>query len=341
MTTKNMIFLLELLLQAVTSRVSCVEYLEQAQVLYSGQKMQMLKDFYRELKRGVPISEALKIFDFEEKEYIVGLLAAAEKNGTLEHSLQALIEDLHCSRFHLQQLKNAVSYPLFLVLFFTGFISVYPFFLRNFMGLREVAKNARGVDGFYQFYFMIVDFRFQIASVGVIIFLACFFLMMTVKRTVFIHSLRPLNIWKQLPFFRDILYYEALRDIYSRCSLLFHYHIPALEAVKQMQLASGKHLLALEISDMADALQSGMPLAKAMEPFATFDASHIWLIQNTESNDQLVDVMKQIAQYYQNQFRLKVNQILVWLEPLLIILIGFIIILFVLFVAFQVTNTGY
>lgn len=340
MTSRSLSLLLELFRQSASSRVSCDQYLQRMVPTLEKNDRIMVEECIEGLSKGLPVSEVIMNLHLPGAGYIANVLKDAEQEGTVPKALKSLTDDMHASSFHLQQIKNALSYPLFVLVVFLLFAMGFPFLIQSLIsGSLNVNYSPYSYLEFLYGVQLVtnwlVHYRFLILFIGGTGLASIAFLLAQIRKTVFIQQLKPMGFWRRIPFFRRILYFEALRQFYAHCAMSVRYHIPLDRTLQTMAGNARANILYEEMVDMADSLKSGISLSEAMYPFSIFDPGHIFLIQNAPSNEQLEETLNELSEHYRKQFRFQVNQIIVWFEPLFILGIGlFFLILFVAFPVF-------
>lgn len=133
-------FHLEIMLRCGINLVQALEVLSRQIDSKSAQCAQLLT---RDLERGLRLSEALARLPESFSESYVGIIQAGEASGTLPLSLSMLATAMGKQMRHRQALKNALMYPVFLLLGCGAMILIMIYFI--FPMVLAVTKDS-GVD---------------------------------------------------------------------------------------------------------------------------------------------------------------------------------------------------
>ena len=285
----------------------------------------------RDIEIGLPIDRALRnqgqVFD----NAIIGLMKAGEYSGTLDEVMQRLAGRLEASYRAKKKFKGAMAYPLLLIIvtavliLFMG-IYVLPSFITLFDGLHiELPLPTRIIiylSQQWQNNFMII-----IIGVG---FLAALF--------NYLLSFPKIRLWfdywqLKLPLFGKLKCYVYWQQIFETIAILLQSGVVIDEAITITKTITNNQYLGQLMEKTAARVRSGHELTFELRHSDILAKKIISLLRAGERSGTLEQMLQKSAAFYETEAEALTVYIQALAEPVMILLIGSIIFMFVLSIA--------
>lgn len=274
-----------------------------------------------ELKQGISFAHTLSNHFSAIGAGELHLIKMGENTGTLAAVLVQIIKQRKQIELLTKKMRHALRYPLlllFISLLIVGtlFTVVIPQFapLYSELGdaLPRTTQHLLNISVFLQNHglFLVLILTSGITGISILF------------------SKTPL-LKKRLSY---ALYYCPLAHSLLRnflCSRLLHglsislsAHIPVLDALKYAQKAAGHEVFERALSKIIDRLQEGDPLYQCFLQTGCFSNEILHFIQIGEKSGQLAQMFIQAASLSYTQTENRLQQVSLWMEPAMMLLIG-------------------
>lgn len=290
----------------------------------------IINDLIEEISRGNFFSEALSRHEAVFGKIYIGMIKTAETSGSLEEILERLAilgeqeEDVKA------QIKSATMYPIivvgalgiaFLVLVtvvvpkFIGIFSQFQFTLplptRLLIGLHHFLSR---------FWWFVVGLMFVAASAF----------------KVLLRAPRGQVKWDEIKLKIPVIGNLILKIMLSRfarvMSILTRTGVPIIKVLELSQESMGNAFLSQSIQSISRNVIRGESLSRAMREAGIFPPLVLQMIAAGEGTGRLDELLGFVSGYYENQVKYALKNLITYIEPVLIFVLG----LSVLFIALAV-----
>lgn len=284
----------------------------------------ILQDIYRQVKSGVSLSEAFGTHpDVFPRVYTASILAG-EKSGTLEQVIRRYLGYMKILLAIRSKVISSMVYPFLLLClsfvvigvligyvipkfseFYSGFGNELPFVTRFLIA----AGNIFG----HNWYFIVPGLilavllaRLSISSSNV------------ARRTFDRLKLR-------LPFLGRLWTKFSISQLMRTLHTLLAGGIPLVNAIDIAAGAVGNRLVSDELGHVSTKVKEGEPLWRSLDQTKMMTHMAIEMIKVGEETGALEDMLKNIADFYDEEIDTNLSTILSIVEPLMLVIMGLVI----------------
>ncbi len=292
----------------------------------------MLVNIKERVAAGASFSKALEDYEKIFPEFYVNMVAAGEASGNLDDVLSRLSDFLEARANLRSKVRSSMVYPIFMIC--VGFVVLSFLFTFVIPKITKIFKDTESALPFITIVLITISNIFQnywwlllvIISVGVFGFRR-----LREKNRLFIDRLvlrLPGNILQSLYFGRFTRTFSSLLGG----------GLPVLRALEFAAKSIGNKILETKVIDASKRVAEGARLSASLEGFPPV---LLQLIATGERSGRLIEVLKNAADSYEEEFSRRVQKALSLLEPGVILFTGFIvgfIVLAVLLPIFQLNQ---
>jgi general secretion pathway protein F len=292
----------------------------------------MLVNIKERVAAGASFSKALEDYEKIFPEFYVNMVAAGEASGNLDDVLSRLSDFLEARANLRSKVRSSMVYPVFMICI--GFVVLSFLFTFVIPKITKIFKDTESALPFITIVLITISNIFQnywwlllvIISVGVFGFRR-----LREKNRLFIDRLvlrLPGNILQSLYFGRFTRTFSSLLGG----------GLPVLRALEFAAKSIGNKILETKVIDAGKRVAEGARLSASLEGFPPV---LLQLIATGERSGRLIEVLKNAADSYEEEFSRRVQKALSLLEPGVILFMGLIvgfIVLAVLLPIFQLNQ---
>ncbi|MCD6160226.1 MAG: type II secretion system F family protein [Kosmotoga sp.] len=301
------------------------------QTVFSNRFRKRIIEIVLAIEGGMTLSEALErsgVFD----SLFINLVKAGEAGGVLDETLQR-ISDFYESMVDLEnQVKSAMSYPLFMMAFAVGIVSVIVLFiLPNLISAFGGNFTPTGVMGLLVLanklltnHWLAVILVLVGAFVGLRIFM----------KTKYGRIVKDL-FGSLLPPVRKLREMSALERFSRTLAVLVASGVDLPTALQLSAEVSGSTKIIHGMVSAIDDIKAGETIKNAIEKQKIFPSIVVSMINTGEETGKLDEVMFKVSEFYHAQVSTALKKLVSLVEPLMIIFIGG----FIGFLAYTMYNT--
>jgi len=310
------------MVNAGVSLVRCLDVLEQQT---SSPKLKVVTQAVRlDVEGGATLSKAMaqhpKAFD----NLFVGLVKAGEVGGALDETLERLATFLEKDMELRRKVKSAMTYPTIVMVAATvivGFMVywILPQFAAMFKdtGVKEMPVTTE---------FLIDTSNFvREHTVLTIIILAVAY----VAFRVFVSTKfgRKVYDWVKLkvPIFGKLNHQVAISRFARTMSTLLGSGVPILQAFETVANAIDNTIISHAILTCRDSIREGESIARPLQKSGLFQPMVIHMVSIGEETGALDAMLSKIAEFYEAEVDAALASLAATIEPLLIVVLGFIV----------------
>jgi type IV pilus assembly protein PilC len=276
-----------------------------------------LRRVLQEIKRGNSFSASLKKERFFIPNFYVNMIETGEKQDNLIASVEVLDGYLKSQKEYVSHYAHTISYIMILifvslsvVLFNTTYIM--PTFVELFEGMDvSLPFSTKILIGFTK----LLRNPFTGLPIDLIIFFI--FLLVLFHRCGIIRS-RYDWIYMKIPFFSSLIKNHEYIIFCRVMSGLLKNLMPLDKAMTIVSGAMGLYLYSLKLSSV----RLEPSLRSTLSKTGIFDDTFLFMVSLGEKTENLPDVFNEMAEYYENNYSVKVKNLFKMLEVILTLLIG-------------------
>jgi len=281
----------------------------------------MLVSIKEKVAGGSSLSRALEEYDKIFPEFYVNMVAAGEASGNLDKVLGRMADFLESQDTMRSKVKMSMIYPVFMVC--VGFIVLSFLFTFVVPKITKIFKDTQtalpfitvvlvAVSDFFQHYWWLLA--------GAVVGAAFGFKRLREKNRLFLDSL-ILRFPGNIP--QSLYYGRFARTL----GFLLEGGLPVLRALDLAAKSVGNKLIETRVTEAGRRVAEGARLSASLEGFPPV---LLQLISTGEKSGQLVAILNNVANSYEEEFSRRVQKALSFLEPAMILLMGVIVGLIVL-----------
>jgi len=277
------------------------------------------------LEKGLPFFATFAKYPKIFSQVYINLIHAGEVSGNLEGVFENLTESLSKEKALRDQVRSALVYPI-LLLVMSMLILI---FLVTF-ALPKIAKVflEAGFEPpvFSKIVFSVGLFfgKFGLYIFGFLVVLAA--IIFYLYRTSLIFQKFVGSVIGELPLIKDIIKKMALQRFAATLSSLIKAGMPLTEALEvTAQAVAHPELKEALIRISREGLAKGLTVGEAFRKEPYFPRTVVNLITISEKAGHIEDVLATLADFYISEIDSALKTLVSFLEPLLLLFIGFVI----------------
>lgn len=276
-----------------------------------------------ELRRGISFSVALKAADFALPDYLYRLSEAGEMTGSLAKSLQQGVRQMEDDLRLRNELRNALIYPSILIV--SGVAAVMLIFtlvVPKFVSLLDKS----GADIPWLATAVLGTGKFMHDNLLAVVMLA-----VAALGAAVVALRNPLTRQRIMDFLQTkpiIGEWLTQADIGRWSALLATLLASRVELIQALELSCNgvmSQRLQARLNQVSKSVRAGKPLADALRDSGAITATGYGMIKVGERSGELPNMLRSLAEMYQESGRNRMKRFLTLLEPVAILLIGAVI----------------
>ena len=302
----------------------------------STQQRDLVAGLRAEVNAGSPLAQALAQHPQEFDELYVSVIASGEQSGRIAQVLDQLADDLEAQHQMRNKLTAAMLYPaivsavaFLIVMFLLTYVvpQVASVFTSGNRSLPLLTIVMLAISRFVQNTWM---YGLLIALIG------AWVLRMALQQESFRERFDA--AWLQLPLLGKLsLGYNAARFA-STLALLVGAGVPMLRALQSAAQTLSNRALRADAMLAIDLVREGAPLASALSQNKRLPSLLSMFARLGEQTGRLPEMLRHAANHLSNEVQRRAMQLATWLEPLLIVAMGAVVLLIVLAVMMPIID---
>ncbi|WP_019553090.1 type II secretion system F family protein [Propionispira raffinosivorans] len=303
----------------------------------TGTLRDILRVIYMQLQEGQTLSNALASYASVFPSVMVYMIAAGERGGVLDIVLNRLSVYLEKDYQMSEKLKSAMLYPLLLMSLST---IVLVFILVFIMPLFVTLFDNANVQLPLVTRLLLAGSYFMVNYGWTLIL--CFSLVGVIGYLVYQRPScreRLDQILLKIPFLGEFFTKMAIARFSSTLAALLKGGVPIDKAVGIVTKIIGNLYLTKIFSIAKSDLQKGVSLSKSLQDQTVFEPMFLQMLVVGETTGELDQILQKAAQYYENDVDRISERMGTLLEPLMIIILGIIIGIIVLSIAWPMFDS--
>jgi general secretion pathway protein F len=300
----------------LSSGVTLMEALSSISEENKGFWKNMLVNIKERVASGASFSKALEDYEKIFPEFYVNMVAAGEAAGNLDKVLSRLSDFLEAQANLKSKVKASMIYPVIMICI--GFIVLSFLFTFVIPKITRIFKDTESALPFITVVLINISDIFQNywwLLIGILLGSVFGFRRLKEKNRLFIDRLilhLPGNVLQSLYFGR------FARTLGS----LLEGGLPVLRALELAAKSIGNKMLEIKVIDAGKRVAEGARLSASLEGFPPV---LLQLITTGERSGKLVEILKNAADSYEEEFSRRVQKSLSLLEPAMILFMGLVV----------------
>jgi type IV pilus assembly protein PilC len=277
----------------------------------------------KKIQSGSTLAEAMAHFPKIFSEEIISVVQAGEEGGSLENNLVFISETIKKEYELNKKLKGAIIYPLIIIsLTVVEFIGMIFIVLPK---LESVFSSFPDVPPFTQFIMdaaqYVRDHWMIILGIVLLIVIAIWIFLKTKTGKRFISWL-SINF----PILKKLFSSNILASFSRTLSVLLMSGIPLSEALDITASTTSNYKYSKILKDVQENTKKGKQVSDSLEKYEKyFNKSFVKMVEVGESSGTLEDSLMYLHEYYSQEVDEMSNNIVTFVEPILLIFVGLII----------------
>jgi len=295
------------------------------EILIEQTKNKRFKKVILEIKKAVfqgkNFSQALSKYPDIFDELFVNMIKVGEESGTLEEVLKILTEQMNKEHQIISRVRGAMMYPvvILLTMFVIGIlmmITIIPKLSKVFSDLRiELPVTTRFVIAFSNF---VAEFWHIIAVAAVIIL----FLIQNFLKTEIGKTIRDTILFK-IPIFSSIIRKTNSAQTVRTISSLIEAGVPIAKSLEITSKTLGNIYYKRALLKASQEIKKGNKLADVLGQYKNiYPNLVVQMIKVGEETGETALILKQLAEFYEEEVTNVTKNLSSIIEPILMIIIG-------------------
>ncbi len=288
------------------------------------------------IKEGYSLADSMAAFPQTFSEIYRATIAAGEHAGSLGSALTQLADYLDASKRNMEKIQLALIYPL--ILMFASFMAV-SFLLGYVMpNIIKVFQDSDQKLPFVTIAVMNLSYFFSHYLIYAILFGA-------VTMVLFLLSLKNekarYQFHKRIYELPVIGKWQSAINIAKFLRTFSTLHRNGVQIIKAVEMSSkvvGNLYLREKFIRMTQKIQEGKSLSSGLEEIEYFPPTALYIIASGESSGKLDDMLDRAARDQELLLQNKVAVLIGLFEPLMILVMGVIVLIFVMAILLPILN---
>jgi competence protein ComGB len=272
------------------------------------------------LKNGKSIDQAFENVHFHPT--ITSYLFFVRANNDLEGNLDKAIEMFQQRITHTKKFKQIIRYPLILIFIFSTLLffmkeSVLPTFV-------EIFNSENHTNSSIHYTVLLINFVTTIMIISILVFSICYILWYFIQQKLDIQ--KQLKIYLRIPLYRYYLKMQTSYFFASHFASLLKTGMSFKEILQHMAKQPKLPIISFYSTFITKELSQGIHLSHVISQLHLLDKHLISIFQQDIDMDALEIDLSVYAELLMEDMEAKTLQILTWIQPIFLIIIGGLII---------------
>jgi len=279
--------------------------------------LEAIKD---QVRQGSSLAEAMAGHPKSFNAFAIAMIALGENTGRLDDALGRLADCYEKQSATLQKVKNALTYPAFVVLLGTfAFIFllayVVPKFSKLFLDLGQTLPLLTRM-------LIWVSEAVQQYGLGLLVIVSVFVIWIRNRLRTHAYRLKWDRMKMELPLFGKLIFMAQFAIFSRSMEILVKGGVPLLKALRTGIPAVSNEALKEDLSLAERRVEQGATLSESLKSFGTFPLFAVHLILIGEQTGRLEQSFGDIADWYDQEVEAHTRAMTQLIEPVTILVIG-------------------
>lgn len=310
------------MLDAGVSLIRCLDVL-QAQT-NNARLRKILMDLSARVESGESLSRSMARHPKAFSQLIIGLIRAGEVGGVLEESLQRIAGFLEKDVELRRKIRSALTYPVIVLLAAVGIlIFLVSWLVPQFASLfKELdIKEMPAPTQFLIDLSALFTQRWYVVIIAVVAVLVAYKLFVSTRVGRRVADRVKLRI----PVFGP-LHHKIVMARFSRTmGTLLASGVPILQAMETVAGVVGNSVVSDAVIESRARIREGEKIADPLQRSKMFPPMVVHMVSVGEESGSLDHMLNKIADFYENEVEMTIASLTAAIEPVMIVLLGFIV----------------
>lgn len=310
------------MLDAGVSLVRCLDVLQQQ--TNDARLRKILMDLSTRVESGESLSRSMARHPKAFSQLIIGLIRAGEVGGVLEESLQRIAAFLEKDVELRRKIRSALTYPVIVLCAAVGIVIflvswLVPKFAELFKEL-----NIKEMPAPTQF---LIDLSAFLTQKWYIMIIALIAILIAYKLFVSTRVGRRVmdRVKLRVPVFGP-LHHKIVMARFSRTmGTLLASGVPILQAMETVAGVVGNAVVSDAVLESRARIREGEKIADPLQKSKMFPPMVVHMVSVGEESGSLDHMLNKIADFYENEVEMTIASLTAAIEPVMIVLLGFIV----------------
>ncbi|MDO9565334.1 MAG: type II secretion system F family protein [Candidatus Desulfaltia sp.] len=296
-------------------------------ILYSQQNnktfKKMLKEIKDDVEGGDTFADALKKYPKAFDDLFVNMIAAGETGGILDVILSRLSAYMEKAAKLKAKIKGAMTYPIVTMIIAVIVVSIIMVFV-----IPVFEEMFKGMGGALPLPTQIVVNMSRFIKANILYIIAAIvFIIFALKRfykTDKGHALLD-DLFLRLPVMGMLLRKGAVSKFTRTMSTMLSSGVSILDALDIVAKTAGNRTIEAAIYDVRSGISEGRTMAEPLSESGVFPSMVCQMISVGESTGALDEMLKKIADFYDDEVDQAVENMTALIEPFMLVFLGVVI----------------
>lgn len=311
------------MIDAGVSLVRCLAVLEEQSG--SARLRQVIREIQAAVESGETLSRALTRWPRMFSSLFVGLVRAGEVGGVLDETLNRLATFMEENERLRRKVKSAMTYPVLVLAFATVVVvGLVTFILPQFIKVFEDLGIDKNLPVPTQVMVHISNFlttKYWMLIIGIVLVFLAF--------SQYQHTRIGKRHWDwaklRMPVFGKLNHKIAISRFSRTLSTLLVSGVPILQALETVAGAVDNEIMGDAIMAARAAIREGEQIGDPLQRSGMFPPMVVQMVAIGEETGSLDSMLSKIADFYESEVDATLASLTASLEPLLIVVLGFIV----------------
>jgi type IV pilus assembly protein PilC len=284
---------------------------------------ELLTKVINEVKLGKALSEAFQPYEKTFGTVYTASLMAGERSGNLPGALTRYVQYAKVISQTRSRIRSALAYPTILIIFaFILFGLLVNFILPRFASFYlDFQAQLPGITRFIMSIAMAVNARWYLIP-AVLVILAFLYISRR-KRPDFRLHLDRLKL--RIPFGKGIWLESSVAIFCRTLGLLLEAGITLLQSIGIAIQSVPNTSIASRMKGVPDSIKNGEGLSDSLAKAEALPALALDMIRIGETSANLQGMLGEVADFYDDRIRVKIDTLVSLIEPIVIIFMGLVV----------------
>ena len=290
---------------------------------------QALEGISQDLNAGINLATAFSRHNRIFSSLYISLIHVGENSGRLEEAFQQIARYLELEEKTRQRIKSATRYPMFVsIAIIAAVVIINIFVMPQFTQLFAAFKGAqlplptRILMATSDFFLAFWPHLLVATTAGIVAF------------SKYIKTAKGKYWWDKtrlkIPIFGDIIYRSLLARFSRTFSMMIRSGVPLINALNIVAEVVDNDWVAKHIHSMRNGVEKGESIQLVASRTLLFSPLIMQMIAVGEETGQLDEMLEQVAEFYEEQVDYDLKKLSDYIEPILIVFIGAIVLVLML-----------
>jgi len=300
-----------------------------ARELGSPRLQPVLEGLQKDLEQGRNLDEAVARQHRAFPRLYAPVLKAGEASGNLSAVLQMLARHSSEQVESRHALRSALAYPLFTLLFATGIVFFFLFYIVPMYAEVIVRDYGTQAPFAYRTFEALAQLSWAVVALPVVLLGVVLLIRWAAQRH---HTVRfwADNLRLKLPIIGPMYYHAALGRFARTLGILLAARTPLLESLEIAAAASDSPLLEKAVETATLRVAAGERVAEGLEASGFFPGQFCWMVGVGEERNDLEEALEHCADSAERDAGIHTRALRTYLPPAVVALTGIVVVVMML-----------